>query len=99
MGGGHVLRRLNDIIFCRRCGRYSSKNVADLTKPCKGPPRAPGTISRLRRMCDGRDPRTDVPIGAVTDVDNVNVIYAFPDPHDIFNFQALFDPAWLLEPA
>ena len=58
----HVLSLLGRVAYCRHCG-YTASAISGLTKTglasqCRGEPPNTGAASRLRRMLDGKDPKT-----------------------------------------
>ena len=58
----HALSLLGRTAYCRACG-YTASAVSGLSKtglsgPCRGEPPNTGAASRLRRLTEGKDPKS-----------------------------------------
>ena len=65
----HRLYRLGAGVFCRRCGFYSFMELNRLKASCPGRATAQGNVWRLRRMLEGRHPKSGVFIGMPSPID------------------------------
>ena len=67
MSNGHSLFKTGCIVFCKQCGKYSSRNLVGLKAACNGPPHnVKGESTQLRRMKAGLHPCSKEWLGPVT---------------------------------
>ena len=64
-GAGHVRAAFGEVIWCIRCGAYAVKHAIGLAGPCRGAPMSASQTRVLKRLKDGRHPRTNVPFGVM----------------------------------
>ena len=85
----HKIFRLGSGIFCGRCGAHSFEQVVLLSSECLGRPTSAGNEWRLKRMLDGKRPKTGMFIGTPSLIDPALATFAVVLGEDPANAVAL----------
>ncbi len=56
--GTHQLRDIQGVVWCVRCGAYTSRWPRNLLRPCPGRPLSAAQANVLRRLTEGKPPTT-----------------------------------------